>query len=143
MLLFNDYNHTWGHIALETFTIIPKKDDPVSLDNIKRYTGLETADFGIVGFNNAGEAVYNYYQSAIILVDDYALNTGLVLILFFHTNGTAREGCRIRATNFFSLFVPYTGLGKRLEDLMVWYGHRQDPLDERISIDNEPYVWWL
>lgn len=138
LLLFYDYDNTWGHVAREIFSITPKEDEPITLDNIKRYCGLESADFGVLGFNSAGEAVYDPLQPAVILVDDYALNTGLVLILFFHTNGTPYKGYRMRALNFFYLWTMVNGLAKRLEDLMIHYGLEQDLLDKRISIDDEP-----
>lgn len=53
----------WGHDAKETFTITPKENESVTLDNIKRYQGPETADFGILAFNNVGGgAVYDSYH---------------------------------------------------------------------------------
>ncbi|KAJ5759102.1 hypothetical protein N7520_006258 [Penicillium odoratum] len=131
-LMFYDYNRMWGHIAQETFTITPNKNDSVTLDNIKRYQALETADFSILAFTNAGEALYHSYHPPPIIVDDYALNTGLVPLIFSYTNGLPYRGYRIRALNFFSLSLPIIGTGKRLENLIGPYGQEQDPIDERV-----------
>ena len=49
------------------------QNDSVPLDNIKRYQGLETANFDIVALNNMGEAVYDPYHPPPIIVNDYAL----------------------------------------------------------------------
>ncbi|KAJ5658731.1 uncharacterized protein N7484_002380 [Penicillium longicatenatum] len=136
-LMFYDYNRMWGHVAKETFTITPRENDFVTLDNIKRYQGLETADFGIVAFNNVGEAVYDSYHPSPIIVDDYALNTGMVLLILSYVNGVPYQGYRIRALNFFSLSLPIIGTGKRLKTLLEPYGQEQDPMDERIYFDDE------
>jgi hypothetical protein len=127
-----------GHVAEDTYTITPKENDSVTLDNIKRYQGLETANFDIVAFNNVGEAVYDSLHPSPIIVDDYALNTGLVLLVLSYVNGVPYEGYRIRALNFFSLWELILGLGKRLDVLLEPYGGAgQDPVDERIYFDNE------
>ncbi|KAJ5921240.1 hypothetical protein N7466_009566 [Penicillium verhagenii] len=136
-LMFYDYNRMWGHVATETFTITPKENDFVTLDNIKQYQGLETADFGILAFNNIGEAVYDSYHPPPIIVDDYALNTGMVLLILSYVNGVPYQGHRIRALNFFSLSLPIIGTGKRLETLLGVYGQEQDPMDKRIYFDDE------
>ncbi|KAJ5087311.1 hypothetical protein N7456_010927 [Penicillium angulare] len=138
-LMFYDYNGMHGHIAKETFTLMPKENDFVTLDNIKRYQGLETADFGIVAFNNIGEAIYDSYHPPPIIVDDYALNTGMVLLFLSYVNGVPYQGYRIRALGFFSLWMPIIGTGKRLEILIQPYGTEQDPMDERIYHDTATF----
>lgn len=135
--MFYDYNRVWGHVAKETFIITPKENDFVTLDNIKRYQGLETADFGILAFNNVGEAVYDSYHPPPIIVDDYALNTGMVLLILSYVNGVPYQGYRIRALNFISLSLPIIGTGKRLKTLLEPYGQEQDPMDERIYFDDK------
>ncbi|KAJ5707619.1 hypothetical protein N7488_007420 [Penicillium malachiteum] len=132
LLMFNDYNRTWGHIAEETFTITPKENEPVTIYNINRYRGLEAADFGIVAFNNAGEALYDPIQPHSIIVDDFALNTGLVLVVLSYANGKPHRGYRMRALNFFEISRLIVGLGKHLEDYIERYGNDVNLNDARI-----------
>ncbi|KAJ5733775.1 hypothetical protein N7493_002561 [Penicillium malachiteum] len=133
LLMFNDYNRMWGHVAEETFTFTPKENESVTIHNINRYQSLETADFGILAFNNAGEALYDPYQPQTILVDDFALTTGLVLVVLSYTNGRPRQGYRMRALNFFSIWKLIVGLGKHFEDYIERYGHDVDLNDDRNS----------
>ncbi|KAJ5730626.1 uncharacterized protein N7483_005134 [Penicillium malachiteum] len=138
LLMFYDYNRMWGHIAKETFTITLKENDPATIDNINRYQALETANFGILAFNNAGEALYDPYHPSPILVDDFALNTGLVLVVLSYNNGKPYQGYRMLALNFFSISMTFVGMGRPLEDLIQSYGHDPDPNDERIYFCFEP-----
>ncbi|KAJ5546721.1 hypothetical protein N7494_004306 [Penicillium frequentans] len=89
-LMFYDYNRMWGHVAKETFTITPKKNDFVTLDNIKRYQGLETADFGILAFNNVGEAEQDPMDERIYF-DDEALDMRKPLLEILLTESEEQE----------------------------------------------------
>lgn len=136
MLLFYDWDND-GHIADETFVLTPKENDAITLDNFKRYQALETADFDIVKFNSSCHVLFDPFRDTSILVDEYALNTGLVLIAFFGIDGTPKDVYRIRLLDLFEPYARIVGVGKSCKEQMEFFGGDWDTDDQRIWLGGE------
>jgi hypothetical protein len=128
LLMLYDFNNDI-HIADETFVLSTRENDPLSLENSKRYQALESADFNIVKFNSAGQVLFDPYYRHSMLVGECALNTGQVLIARFCLVGTHEGIHRVRLLGLFDPYMRIQALGKSVEDQMGHFQSNMAPDD--------------
>jgi hypothetical protein len=105
----------------------PRENDPITLDNFKRYQALETADFNILNFSDTGQVLFDPYHRHSMLVDECALNTGQVLIAKFGLDGASNDIHRAPLLDLFDLYMRIQGLGKIVEDQMEHFQSNMVP----------------
>lgn len=135
LLLLFDYDNE-QHIAEERFTLTPRENDTITLDNFKRYHALETADFELLAFDSAGQVLFNSYGLPYVLADERSLHTGLVLVATFNLNGSPNLAYRVRPLDLFDPWARISGLGKRVATVMEALEGTKDTYDQRVWVSD-------
>lgn len=113
-----------------------KENDAITLDNFKRYEVLEPADFQILKFDNLGQVLFNWFECPSMLVDERALNTGMVLVATFGVDGTPDLALCVRPLDLFDQFTRMEGLGKDFESSIESLENANDIDDERVWVSH-------
>lgn len=114
----------------------PRENDTITLDNFKRYEVLEPANYQFLKFNNLGQVLFDWFECPSMLVDERALNTGMVLVATFDVDGTPNLALRVRPLDLFDPFMRMEGLGKDFESSIESLENANDLEDERVWVSH-------
>ncbi|OJJ36369.1 hypothetical protein ASPWEDRAFT_37942 [Aspergillus wentii DTO 134E9] len=103
-------------------------DKPITAETFKLARSVECPDFSDMGMTVDGTVIFNEIGTAV-LVDDVTLQTGLILMLKPHTNGSVEFAARMRPEDVRHVWNTLVGLGWGLEGAIEREHVSEEPFD--------------
>lgn len=106
----------------------------LSLETYMSWQSLQTARFDQMGMTVSGEVIF-FRTGTTFILDDFTLETGMILMCDFEHSGAPRCRVRINALDIGHPWRMFIGLGKGVEELMT--NHGLDRIDGEDVLDGE------